>query len=640
MRLLKFKNKFSAFIVLFYVMLVSNIYCVENPDVEEKKYTYQDTLYVDSLNSVSFSLRNVNPASSVLDAKAALTIALQMNYSKGILNSYSFIGVGYRNLSDYSTAMDYYTKSYQLADSLSDKEQKAYALNNIGNLYYLQEEDSLGLASLKQAEKLGAEIGDKRIIAYCRLNQGRIYAHMQDWVRAINKFNSALSLRKELNELLNVANTLIEIAGVYERMDRLDRAIDYYNQALEIVADNPSGKNLEGAINMGLGLVYQKQGYIQKAIAIINASIKINIEIDDNRDLMRAYKIQAENYIKLNDYKNAYKYLELHNEVQNVIASAASVNNFARLRVKFETEKMERDNQILKQANDLNELAISRQRIIIYTGIALLVFLAFILISFVYGYRKNNKQNILLQEQKEEIENQRKSLFDLNATKDKFFSIIAHDLRSPYMNLINSSDLLENEYNELSDEDRLNLISSIKRSAKTSFELLDNLLLWARTQKGTISFEPVIFNITETVNRTIQLFNNSALIKKLEIKSLSNDNIPVYADIEMVNTVLRNLINNATKFTAKGGTISVEFEEHNGYVLVSVRDTGIGIEKDTLNKLFNIEEKHSSVGTDGEVGSGLGLVITKEFIEKNGGKIWVESERGKGSSFNFTLPTA
>ncbi|MBE9468269.1 MAG: PAS domain-containing sensor histidine kinase [Bacteroidetes bacterium] len=235
------------------------------------------------------------------------------------------------------------------------------------------------------------------------------------------------------------------------------------------------------------------------------------------------------------------------------------------------------------------------------------------------------------------IENQ-SVLKKSNVTKDNFFSIIAHDLKNPFNVLLGFSNMLNDNYDEINPEKQKEIIKSILQTSENTYALLENLLLWAITQKGDIRFNPKKNNLHLLVCEIIELFEELINRKRIKFINQISKNFYVIADKDMFLTIIRNLILNAIKFTPKDGEIIVEAKKNNQFTKIIVTDTGIGISKEVQNNLFDISVGSSTEGTENEKGSGLGLILCKEFVEKHGGKIWVESELGKGSSFYFTIP--
>lgn len=228
----------------------------------------------------------------------------------------------------------------------------------------------------------------------------------------------------------------------------------------------------------------------------------------------------------------------------------------------------------------------------------------------------------------------------LNAQKDKFFSIIAHDLRSPFTSLLGFTEYLTQYLDRLSKQEIRDYATNIQNSAKNIYKLVENLLQWSRLQTNRIEFDPMQMNITALINSTIELFKNNAKEKRIEIINECQERYKVLADMNMVETVLRNLISNAIKFTEPGGKIIIDAFPADGFIEVMVMDDGKGISEEDIDKLFRIDSHYTTEGTNREKGSGLGLILCKEFVNKNGGEIWVESKAGYGSTFRFTVPLA
>ena len=239
------------------------------------------------------------------------------------------------------------------------------------------------------------------------------------------------------------------------------------------------------------------------------------------------------------------------------------------------------------------------------------------------------------------LQNYMNVLENINHTKDKFFSIIAHDLKNPFAGIIGISDLLEGKLKEVPHEHSpqyIHYTQMIQTTSKSAFTLLENLLLWARSQTGDIKVNPTRIAIHHLISFTIPIVNGNAFKKNITIETNYTVEEFVYADESFVSTILRNLLTNAIKFTYPNGKIIVSTERKNEFLEISISDSGMGIDPKQLNNLFKIDSKVSKLGTEKEKGSGLGLILCKDFVEKQGGRIWVKSKLGQGSTFTFTLP--
>jgi signal transduction histidine kinase/ligand-binding sensor domain-containing protein len=247
-------------------------------------------------------------------------------------------------------------------------------------------------------------------------------------------------------------------------------------------------------------------------------------------------------------------------------------------------------------------------------------------------------KNTALEERQTQIEVQRENLYQLNASKDKFFSIIAHDLKNPFSNIIGLSGILKEELKSGDPKMNEECVEMINVSAVQSLKLLENLLEWAKSQTGKLLFNPMPINLRELYNEEFNLLHEIATGKHIDLINSIPENLTISADRNMIKTVLRNLVSNALKFTHKDGKVEVNAISIGKQVEISVSDNGIGMTKENMGKLFRIDANLLTNGTEDEKGTGLGLFLCKEFIEKHGGKIWVESEVGKGSVFKFILP--
>ncbi|MDO8896949.1 MAG: PocR ligand-binding domain-containing protein, partial [Bacteroidales bacterium] len=246
--------------------------------------------------------------------------------------------------------------------------------------------------------------------------------------------------------------------------------------------------------------------------------------------------------------------------------------------------------------------------------------------------RKNTEERLTFNEAQ---------LRELNATKDKLFSIIAHDLRSPFSSIINLSDMLLNsiQAKESFEEQEL-YAENLRYSSKRAYDLLINLLEWSRSQAGKIQFSPYILGLKTEVAESMELYMDVAQQKSIIFEQSVPSRTLVHADKPMLQTILRNLISNAIKFTMPGGSVNITAESTRNEVIVSVKDTGIGIPKEMIDELFVLGKETGRSGTGDEPSSGLGLLLCKDFVEKHGGRIWVESEEGKGSTFKFSIPVS
>ncbi len=251
------------------------------------------------------------------------------------------------------------------------------------------------------------------------------------------------------------------------------------------------------------------------------------------------------------------------------------------------------------------------------------------LISYDITERKESEQALKESERK---------LRQLNADKDRFINILGHDLKSPFNNILGFLALLTEDIRKYDIGEIEDILNKINKSARITNKLLEDILLWARTQQGSIDFQPHELGLEDIFRNVIEVLKPGADSKGIIISCTNEDCIKVFADPDMLKTVILNLVSNAIKFTNRGGEININPEQTDSGLIISVSDNGVGIPTENLAILFDISEVLSTKGTAGETGTGLGLLLCKEFVEKHGGIIWVDSEVGKGSTFKFTLP--
>jgi len=253
-----------------------------------------------------------------------------------------------------------------------------------------------------------------------------------------------------------------------------------------------------------------------------------------------------------------------------------------------------------------------------------------------------NQRSIEIKRQKHELEHQHKKLRELNATKDKFFSIVAHDLKNPIGALTSLLELLHSNFDSWEHDQLKSFVQEIYQHSGNIMNLLENLLVWSKSQRDMITIEKEKFSLVEIISTTLDLMMSYCQQKNIIINYLNNssDDCKVIADKNMILTVVRNLISNAIKYSFPASEIDVAIYQNDSQIVFSVKDNGVGIDKSNINKLFRIDVNYTTTGTANETGTGLGLILCKEFISKNDGDIWVESQSGKGSTFKFWLPIA
>ena len=320
------------------------------------------------------------------------------------------------------------------------------------------------------------------------------------------------------------------------------------------------------------------------------------------------------------------------------------IKNISRQEKQVQADKSQ--NQIDFPVNQKGKTELARENFVRDWIIVFFIFVSGLGLAIYIRFREKSKLINKITEQKKEVDKLNLNLQEKNqqylelvSTRDRFFSIIAHDLKSPFNSILGFSEIISEEIEELKKEEIVEYAGSIRSSAKSTLLLLQNLLDWSRTQTGKLQIEKSNFRFTEAVEENIRLHKLAAEKKGIELINKVDRDVIVYADSSMISAVVRNLISNAIKFTSAGQVI-IDCEIKKEFVEITVSDTGVGIAADNIKRLFKIDTVHSTPGTEFEHGTGLGLILCKEFIEKNGGSIKVVSTVGLGSKFIFTVETA
>lgn len=604
---------------------------------------------VNSLIKLSESSLFTSPAKSLELAFQALDISLGINSNRHIAYSLKNLGNIYFGLKDFNRALEYRLQAHEKFEEAANPEEQVNALNGIGNVYRKWNKLDKALEYYQRALKISKELNNDENVASSLNSIGIIYDNRGRYDKALEFYSKALKIRESLNDTAGTAGILDNIGIVHDRLGEYETALEYYQRSLELNETSENKKGIAASlINIGITFYNLKKydtalGYIEKSLkfseeledkeGVIYALFNIgNIyryndkpdkalnflrkglnaakEINSKRIMQHIYKMITEIYNERQDYKNAFKYSELYSNMREQVYIEENNTRIAELQSRVEIEKKEKEIELLRKERNLQQQK--------------------------YNYIEETKK--ILVEKNKQIEHQNEELKELNATKDKFFSIIAHDLRNPFNSMITLSEMLLKEYKEMSDEEKMMWIKDIEHSSKNSYHLLENLLKWSMSQTDRLKFTPVKIDMQHIAHDTVELLTLSARKKKINLSHSIPEGTFVKADEEMIKTVLRNLVTNAIKFTDEKGEIKISCGIKDDEVITTVSDTGVGISKESIKKLFKIEKSHKSYGTKKEPGSGLGLILCKEFIEKNGGEIYAESVQGKGSKFKFTLP--
>lgn len=508
---------------------------------------------------------------------------------------YSSIGATYRHLKDFKKAKEFATLAFQASPNAENK-VKAKILNRIGDMH--------------------RDIGD--------IDSAFIF------------YRKSLEFSK--GNIVALGDNYNNIGDLYKALSNYDSSAYYYNRSISVLSQG--GSKSEIAENY-VSLAELNLKFNRKDDAIKNISNAINIleSMPPMYELNNAYNTAINIYQTLNMKDSLNKYLFKLIELERITAKQQLDKTISAVEIEQSLKNKEIQVELLKKQSELKD----RTNYFLIAIVLLVVIIGISLWRQIKLKKKENKllieQNEIIRQAKEELQAAYDNINGLNATKDKFFSIIAHDLRNPLGSFKMVVNLLYDFNKDLSEQEKMDFIIALKETADSLGILLENLLEWSRSQRNLIVFNPIETDLQILINNTIQILKPSADNKSIRLASSIESSTVLMVDSNLLNTVIRNLISNAIKFTPDGGTISIDIADSNQESLtIAIKDTGIGMALETIDKLFKLDKNISTKGTANESGTGLGLILCKEFIEKHNGKLWVDSTLGEGSTFYVQIP--
>ena len=569
--------------------------------------------------------------------KKALEKYTQIDDKTGIGEQYNNIGSYYYSIGDYENSLQNYLLSLEIRRELNDTLGIAKNLNNIGNVYYAKGQRNLSLETYLEALKYAEQSIDKNILSIVLNNIGAEYAYLEEFKRALAYHFQAVKLKKELKNDISLAITYMSIGSIYKHMQEYEMAYNYYDTTLIIFKSKNSKYYQAKVLNQIAGL-FKAQKNIDSTLFYLNSSLIIAQEVNSLSLMAANYLGLSEIHDSLRNHQKSLNYLKLYLIAHDSLFNAQSDKRIKNLQIKYETEKKEQENHLLTNQIEIETLKSSKRRNLMYFFIAISVFLLTLAIVIFNRFTIKQKLSKLLTEKNTKLIESETNLKEAIYTKDKFFSIIAHDLKSPLSSLTLVSEMLNDNFDGFTPEKMNYYINSISQTSSGLFDLVENLLSWARSQSGKIEINIKKTNISEIIDKLVSLLKVNADKKNIFIENNVKNDTFALADINLLTLVLRNLFVNAIKFTNEGGKVVLSAQNIKNELFISVKDTGIGINSEDKDRLFRIDIDTKNIGNSAEKGTGLGLILCKEFVEKQGGKIWVESEIDKGSKFIFTLP--
>jgi signal transduction histidine kinase len=589
--------------------------------------------------SMSYSLAG-DYTSALKHETIALQFAIADADSSSIGLSHSNIGNYYFEIGEYDEAYFYLTQAYRiLQQSAKNSYDSIYmniALHNVGRVFKELGQHEAALRHLNLSMKISRVMGDKAGSPYSKDEIGDVMLRMKQYDSAMHYLKVALQEAREQSLRELEPKILTKMAKVYLIRNEFNKAFAYFDSTLHIhqLTGNKFGI---AEVELGRGNVLMKQNNPDEALRCFNKALEIAQDINARILEISCYKQLALLWEQKGDFKKSLEFFKQFKALDDSLFSNEMQQKMLRDQIRFETESKDDRIAALTRAEEQQKSEIRKQEFI-RNILVVVVALTGILLFTVYRSGQRRKQiNLLLLQHQEDMEKRSEELEQLNKVKDKFFSIISHDLRAPINALAGLMDLLDR--GAIEPHELPMAIKELRTRFNHTRSLMNNLLDWTVLQMDKMNLQASPINLHQIVAENIELLG-AIQDKKINLINNVPQQAIGYGDSNTVNLVIRNLLTNAIKFTNDGGEITLTAQDQGKDWLVSVSDNGIGMTHEIQSKLFDKINPYSTRGTANEKGTGLGLLLCKEFIEKNGGRIWVESEETKGSTFWFTLPKA
>jgi len=602
-----------------------------------------------NLAQVYFTLGKYNQAASYYFI--SLQIAHEVNDINMLAFTYNRLSQLFSKLGNFEKALEYLRLSVEYTEKTNNAATLAYRQNQLGNLYYNNQKYDLALRHYNQSLEIRQRLNNTNDIAQSLNNIGNTFRETGNYGKALEFYQQTLELNKQTNDTIKTCYALNNLGNVYMLTGEKDKALAYFQEAHQC-AVNAGVRFIEGLVARKLGDLALESGNQDEAIQFYLASVETGVEINNAVMVSKAYESLYKLFETKGDHKNALKYHKLYSQAQLEQLQEISDMEIYKQQLNFELAQKQDTIQVIE-----NKLQVSRELEKIKTMEAnkyktqrmflMLIALIFILATgiILYLFRQLKVKNKAIDEAYKnttianlKLRKSENVLKELVTTKDKFFSIISHDLRGPISSLMHLTELLVQNADDFTLDELKETNQTIHVSSKNLYALLENLLQWSRLQTGRMKFNVTKIELHKLVRRNMELLQVSAKDKNIQLINNIPDEVTVQGDNEMIDTVLRNLLNNAIKFTAQGGFVKTNYTISPDYHIITVEDNGVGMSDEVKSRLFDISQQVTTSGTNNETGTGLGLLLCYDFIKRHDGNIKVESQQNKGTVFYIHLP--
>jgi signal transduction histidine kinase len=600
----------------------------------------------------------------------AMSLSRKINFEEGMAHAQGMKGSLLKSQGEYDSAIVYYQKSLDYFELVGDTAYIAKMYNNIGLSYDFKGELEIAVAHYMKSLKAKQQLKDTMGIITCLNNIGASFYFLEKYDEALKYYKMCIPLEKEIDDFEGLAMSYLNIGETYRKLGDYKHALELLLQADEI---NKTVKNnyLQAMIYDNIGLTYMELGENEKAVQYFDKSIEVNLILNDNEALLnnytaigsfhhkngnlpqavnyytKAYEIAnkagfikpvsdvakqlSEIYQEQNNFKKALYFNRIYSNLRDSVISIESNKLINEMRIKYESEQKDNEIKLLNKEKEIADIKIrdSQKQKALYIAGAGILLLALILVFVLYHIKKRTGKL---------LEQKNAQLRVLNFTKDKFISILAHDLKNPFSGFVRITRALNENFNSIPEDKKKQYINTLSESARSLNDLLQNMLQWAVIQNKPTQAAGTEINVSELLNQVITLLSDFAKQNNTLIHNRISDDLKLLADKTYLTIIFNNLLTNAVKFSDGKNTVTVSARCSGEFAEISVSDEGVGMKKKDIEKLFKLDEDPKSIGNHLKKGTGMGLILCKEMAEKMNGTLRAESEVGKGSVFTLTLP--
>ncbi|RPD46354.1 sensor histidine kinase [Hymenobacter sediminis] len=593
-----------------------------------------DTGRVRLLNALCYELHDNAPTQALAYGEQSVALARGLQYQPGLLRALLNLASCYANLADGPYALQLQQEALQLARQLNDPDGIVRSYAGMGGVYHERNDTAAALRNYRRALKLAYQ-PRVRVRTQIMLfgNLGNLYFYLRRRPEGLVFTRRALQLARRTGDRAGESLYLADLGSFYMQMDQLETAEGLMRQAVTIVESLQNHRFEAGHLEL-LATVLLLRGNLEEAEELTTKALQLARRINYQERVLDAYHLMAEINASRRQFETAFDWQNRFRDLNDSLNSRSRVQTLTALQTRYETA--EKESQI-RQLTERSKSSQQRNRALWVAIAALLLGLGGVGLFYV----KLRRSQAALAINHRFLEEATKELRQVAESKDRLYAIVAHDLRGPVTSFAGVTELIDFYLKQGDEQGLRRLPNLVRQSAHQLNHLLDNLLNWAVNQSGELAFRPERLSVESLLSQTIQLYANTAEAKQITLELDASEELAVWADAHMTQTVLRNLVGNALKFTPANGTIRLAAEALSGSgVRLSVTDTGTGMEASQVTALLTDAGPNTSTRRGPRSGTGLGLLLCRAFVQRQGGSLDIKSGLGQGTTVAITLPAA